>query len=586
MLKALKTLGLALVLSAISSVGSVAALNGDDRCVDRLDPFLLDFVVESYTKSTGALTLKVTITYCPETPNKATCDLLTLSVYPVGGLTYTGEDTLQIPYRGGNPTSVLFEVTVPPNDTSCLAILWECSGHAQWDGQVFLTTGDTLVTFRGNGSYWRGPAIERSLQFMEPYLQQDYERAKREWEAQQESLKLLYPPEGKGTLHGPRFSPEDSALASTLSEKGKQRLAKMRNLERAPLTDYPSEIISLDGTMYVRYRGETKFHKVEGTTDPVAHGKKVIDSIRIAEGKEYDLTIDLRDPDNYELIKNLVDTLMPTDQPGFFRAMVKWNIIMELRDQGIEFYKTQEGPPKPRDTGWTTDEYVPMPFTWVLEPKVHPHRAGPVDMMFSFVPTEHCAGCNKATVTVTTKKGLEYLGPSSWTVQVDSANPYSTVLHIILPPNDTSSIHVRMQSGGLYAIADRYFVTTGDSVEFWKGYPEKGAWDDFYLPEPDTTRYEVRIDLRNTKRYEYIRDQEDLFGPLQPTNDSGFYSIRITRELFNDLKMEGFECEYLEEPPPMKPGRPGVGTFKRIRPEPDSTRQRCRGETKFHVVEK
>jgi hypothetical protein len=248
MQKAVKVLGLALLLSAISNMGSVAAQNGDDACLDRMDPFLLDFAIESYTKSTGALTLKVTITYCPETPNKAICDLLTLSVYTVGGLAYTGEDTLQIPYRGGNPISVLFNITVPPNDTGALVFLWECDGMARWDGERFVTTGDTLEASRAGVSWYDGPMMERSMQFMEPYLQQDYERAKREWEAQQESLKQLYPPEG--------------TMTTGKKTRNEAMHYKIRMLEMHPLTNKDREEIWVGDTIYVRERGEIKFQVV------------------------------------------------------------------------------------------------------------------------------------------------------------------------------------------------------------------------------------------------------------------------------------------------------------------------------------
>ena len=226
------------------------------------------------------------------------------------------------------------------------------------------------------------------------------------------------------------------------------------------------------------------------------------------------------------------------------------------------------------ETGWTTQPDVEMPFTCVLEPTVHPDSAGPVDMTFGFAPTEHCRDCDEVTMTVITKNGLKYLGPESWTVQLDSVSPYSTTLQIILPPNDTSSIRIRIQSGNRFATAYAYFVTASDSVEFWKGPPFKSYWD-IPLPEPDTTRYKVKIDLRNPRRFKHIMQFEDEFGPIKETTDSGFYFIRTTRDAVDMLRREGFKCEYLKEPPPRKPGRPGVkmkGTLKRTVPPPDSGR--------------
>jgi hypothetical protein len=328
MLKAVKVLGLVLLLSAISSVGNVAALNGEIHCLDYGDPFLFEFAVESYTKSTGALTLRVTITYCPETSLKANCDLLTLSVYPVGGLTYTGEDTLLIPYRDQNPYTALFEVTVPPNDTCALVFLWEC-GQARWDGQCFATTGDTLVTFRANPSHYGDLARERSLRKDEPYLQKDYERAKREWEAQQESLKHF---KGKETT-APVMNPEDSALVDSLSDKGKRLLGKMRMMEDSPLTHNRRQTVEIEGRWFVRDSGETKFRRVEAKTDEQLRvdAQRYWDSLAAnPPGNQYDVILDLRDPEHYGFAKSLLDSLIPADSVGFYRAVMDRPTLIKL----------------------------------------------------------------------------------------------------------------------------------------------------------------------------------------------------------------------------------------------------------------
>jgi len=315
----------------------------------------------------------------------------------------------------------------------------------------------------------------------------------------------------------------------------------------------------------------------------------------------YEVRIDLRNPRHYEHImkhKDIVGPIEVTADSGFyiihvtrqqFDGMKRERFKCEYLEEppprkpgqpgGGTFKRIRPAPDSSQDrrihkSGWT-DDVVPMPFTCVLEPVVHPDSAGPVDMTFSFAPTEHCRDCDEVTMTVITKNGLKHLGPESWTVHVDSASPYSTVLHIILPPDDTSSLRIRIQSGGLFATAYAYFVTTGDSVEFWKGYPEGRYWD-IPSPEPDTTKYEVRIDLRNPVRYEFIKKHEDEVAPIEPTADSGFYIIHITREQFDDLKRDNYRCDYLKEPPPRKPGRPGVKikTFKRSEPAPDSSRNR------------
>lgn len=355
MSKLLKALGLVLLLSAVGYADDDEYVPWDQGGPPGpVEPFAPGFEVVSYAKNTGHLTLKFTITYFPDAQLQPTCDPLMMTVYPFDGLTYTGPETLLVPYRTENPYSTVWELTLPPNDTSYLVFREECDSVAYHYGITFVTTGDTLFTRWGTGGRDGELVFEWTFRHW-PDPREDLERAKREWEEEQKRLKVEYPPEGTMTTGKTTpdaamlsklrsLSPEDSAVFVTLSERGKKRFLKMRNLERSPLTDATREVIGVDGTMYVRYRGETKFHIVEPTTDPMTHGKKFMDSLRIAQNKDYDLTVDLRNPDDYEFIDNLVDTLVPTEQTGFFRAVVKWKIIMQLRDRSIDFYKTEQQP--------------------------------------------------------------------------------------------------------------------------------------------------------------------------------------------------------------------------------------------------
>jgi|GEM_PF-3219964 len=517
MSKVLKAIGLALVLSVISNLGSVAAQNGDSGCSDRMSPFLLEFAVDSYTKSTGNLTLKVTITYCPETSIKATCDLLTLSVYPVRGLTYTGEDTLQLPYRGENPFSVFFDVIVPPNDTSALIFLWEC-GFARWDGQCFATSGDTLVTFRASPSFYSDLSSERTMRHLEPYLQKDYERAKREWEEEQERLKNVVKSVRR---HLPGWSAEEAARRRLPSKT--ITMDSLHKLEETLLTEYSAQFIQVGDTLYVRRKGEYKFKPAE----------------TYASREEMEESRRNRKP----------------GEPG-----VKSTLNSETDDRAVFF---------------------------TLEPVDHPDSAGPVDMKFGFTIKDElctrCKCCDEIPVEVITTGGLQYHGDKLWIVRPspDTSHSFSTILSITLPDNDTSSLRMVLKMGNARPANHVYFVTTGDSVEFWKGYPVGSYWD-IPITEPDTTKYEVRIDLRNPVRYEFIKKHEDEVAPIEPTADSGFYIIHITREQFDDLKRDNYRCDYLKEPPPRKTGRPGVKikrTSKHTGPYPDSYRDRRHHKT-------
>lgn len=231
------------------------------------------------------------------------------------------------------------------------------------------------------------------------------------------------------------------------------------------------------------------------------------------------------------------------------------------------------------DTDQTASQADYSAVYFTLEPVEHPDGAGPVEINFGFaIKEEFCGRCNcceEIPVEVVTTGGLEYEGSKSWTAYPthDSTHSFMTTVTITLQPNDTSSIRFNLSMNGAKPATLRYFVTTADSVEIWKGPPSKSFWDQS-RPKPDTNRYEVKIDLRRVEHFNIIKQFEDSVGPIRPSSDSGFYIIQVTREQFDDLKRDGFKCKYLKEPPPRKSGRPGGGTFKRIGPEPDSSRDR------------
>lgn len=204
---------------------------------------------------------------------------------------------------------------------------------------------------------------------------------------------------------------------------------------------------------------------------------------------------------------------------------------------------------------------IPKPFTFVFKPIDHPVSAGPVLMEFSFtVKKSFCEQwkcCDDIQVELQTSEGVRINGNRQWSITLDKSLHYETIISAEIPPNDTSSIIVKLGlANGGQVKSYAYFVTTGDSVEFWKGYPMGPI---YAQPDwkPDTTRYEVKIDLRSRRQREYIFSLENWIGSIEPTKDSGFYIIRCRRDQFNGLTGEGLKCEYLVEPPPYPTGPAG-----------------------------
>lgn len=139
---------------------------------------------------------------------------------------------------------------------------------------------------------------------------------------------------------------------SVNAQKGQARLEKMRRVEETPLTEARKQYFDLNGIMMVRHKGEYKFREAVTTTDPHGYSAKYRDSLRMSQGKIFDCIFDLSDPADFDLAKGLIDSLLPTDSAGVYRAVVEWNTLLQLRDAGITFHKSGW---KPRESRGETD---------------------------------------------------------------------------------------------------------------------------------------------------------------------------------------------------------------------------------------
>jgi len=345
MKKVMKAIGLSLLLS-----GAGYAQTEENPYWDQggpsgpVEPFGPGFEVVSYNENTGQLTLKFTITYFPDAQLQPTCDLLMMVVYPFRGLTYAGPDTFYVPYRTENPYSTLLEVTIPPNDTSYLVFWEECGDVARDYGRAFVTTGDTLVTWGGTGGYSRYLAIEWTER-QKPFSREEYERAKREWEERQEQLKSV----GKSTTgHLRRLTPEDSARVKVWRRE--ITLDSLHKLEEKPLTDKNAQVIQVGDTLYIRKKGEYKFRVAETFNS----WEEYLESRRNLKPEdlvsEVHIVIDLRDPEDYNFVKGLVDSLIPMEKPGYYHTVAKMSVIDAIKTHRIGYmryprYPGESGPP-------------------------------------------------------------------------------------------------------------------------------------------------------------------------------------------------------------------------------------------------
>ncbi|MFZ5981485.1 MAG: hypothetical protein ACOYVF_12735 [Candidatus Zixiibacteriota bacterium] len=128
-----------------------------------------------------------------------------------------------------------------------------------------------------------------------------------------------------------------SDLPTKEEQKIQRQIERLHKMEESPLTERESQHIMVGDTLYTRNRGEYKFHQAEMFTDFEAYGQKATEVERAEEhARIYEITLDLRDPQEFEYVKGLVDSLVPMEEEGFYRATVTGAIKKQLRANKIK----------------------------------------------------------------------------------------------------------------------------------------------------------------------------------------------------------------------------------------------------------
>jgi len=123
-------------------------------------------------------------------------------------------------------------------------------------------------------------------------------------------------------------------------EKGKDMtdLKKMQALEQTPLTDVDEELFLLDGQIWLRSKGEYKFHLGEVTTDVAAHVRaRQAELAELGKNVEYDIVIDLRSDEDMKYISALGVAVTPLENEGYYRANMTKSQIADISAQGIKY---------------------------------------------------------------------------------------------------------------------------------------------------------------------------------------------------------------------------------------------------------
>ena len=185
---------------------------------------------------------------------------------------------------------------------------------------------------------------------------------------------------------------------------------------------------------------------------------------------------------------------------------------------------------------------VSVPFGGDFSPVSPPAKSGPLQLKLQILPS----GCDQIDLTVSTTGRLVYIGEKTITLRSHGADTLETVLQVSVEPDDTSSIQVDIHGCNLRNEAILYFVSTNDTLRYWKGIPnnyqERAAGQHSVrvdgVPRPlqlDSTLYEYILDLRVKASLKFVKS---LPIELTPTEQENIFTDWLTRDQFRKLNNE------------------------------------------------
>ena len=211
---------------------------------------------------------------------------------------------------------------------------------------------------------------------------------------------------------------------------------------------------------------------------------------------------------------------------------------------------------------------------YTFKPVEMPKKAGPVKLELAFKRKQakskfekDVLDCDEVQIRIKKLHNLVYAGDTSWVMQIDSGKWYSAIFEVDIPPNDTSGIEVVVKCGRTSNPAAFYFVTTGDTIEFYKGkpsgYPPTPSAGRSNDPDRDTltieqlqTKYEIWVDLRDKT---HLKIAKRILGQLhdssEVTGEKGYFVLNITLDEILKLADEGIELDLLQRENPQRPSK-------------------------------
>ncbi len=281
------------------------------------------------------ISARLTFWTMPQNDGYRTADSVRVELSVIGALTLAGPRQWRLTLNGDTSFTHEVEITIPAKDTSAIyfAVWWGTRPAPYKVRCYFVTTG---------------PQVELYYGVPTPIGPMPWEveaRTQREFDSLSQLRREAMKTPSTGTS---RFyldiATEDSIYLDSIAEKYWPELARKKLMEDSALVDREKQYLMIDGLYqgiyFVRYRGEKKFNRIEGSRDPIADSKRRMDSLRATmPPATYDIVVDLRDPEHYEYIKSLVDSLGATEEKGFYRTVTTKEIVAEIEKRHIPYHR-------------------------------------------------------------------------------------------------------------------------------------------------------------------------------------------------------------------------------------------------------
>ena len=288
-------------------------------------PYNFDIHPVEYPKDIGVVKMILKLSQ-----NLEWCQKVDISVTTVNGLSYEGELNWSVTVDTLNTYMKVFNVTISDNDTCGLILRMSCADFSYNVSSFFVTTTDSIEYFIGDPRGWippgndirTGPRQGYIIPGEHPYMDSVYGL----WDNVHS-----FPYQDYDTTS--KIIPDVKILEDN-SIKPESKPDKMQLLEKELLIAEPYQTIRVNRETWIRYRGESKFHKA--TQDELSDLTMTPDSLQaLPMSAELNICLDLRDSTQYKIAELILGNLKEPEVNNFYHVKTTKSKVQELIDKGI-----------------------------------------------------------------------------------------------------------------------------------------------------------------------------------------------------------------------------------------------------------